>query len=321
MLIKDKIYGNFQIDSPILIDLIKSKPLQRLKGISQMGPPDKYYHLKGYSRYEHSVGVMLLLKYLGASIEEQIAGLLHDISHTAFSHVIDWVIGSGHIENFQDNQHIDYFLKTEVKNILKKYGYNPVKIANNKNYSLLERDLPKLCADRIEYSIREFPLLIAKKCFAGFTVFNNRIIFKNRKTAYLFAVNFLKRQKIHWGGYEAVTRYCLFAKVLKFALNNKLIKFSDFMKDENYIVTRIETISDIKIKEILSLLKKKNLTHLPKAKTISHKKFRYVDPEFIIDNKLIRLSIVDREFKQMIEEARKENKKGIKVGMICFFSP
>lgn len=316
MIIKDKIYGNFQIDSPVIIELLESKPLQRLKKISQMGPPDKYYHLKGYSRYQHSVSVMLLLKHLEASIEEQIAGLLHDISHTAFSHVVDWVIGSGNIENFQDNQHVDFFLRTEVKKILNKYGYSPLKIANNKNYPLLEKDLPELCADRIEYAIREFPPSAAKKCFSGFIVFNNKIVFKDRKTAYLFAINFLKRQKIHWGGYEAVTRYYLFAKVLKFALDRKIIKFSDFMKDEDYIVKRIVTISDKKIKEILSLLKKKNLTHLPRSKTASHKKFRYVDPLFLKKGKLFRLSEVDSRFKRKIEKAREENKKGIKIPLI-----
>src|SRR3990167_3900982 len=102
MLIKDRVYGNFQINEPVILELLKSKLVLRLKGISQFGVPDKYHYIKGFSRYEHSVGVMILLRILGASLEEQVAGLLHDVSHTAFSHIVDWVIGQGKTENFQD---------------------------------------------------------------------------------------------------------------------------------------------------------------------------------------------------------------------------
>ncbi len=35
---------------------------------------------------------MMLVNRLGGSLEEQIAALLHDVSHTAFSHVIDYVL-------------------------------------------------------------------------------------------------------------------------------------------------------------------------------------------------------------------------------------
>ncbi|HUB93002.1 MAG TPA: HD domain-containing protein [Verrucomicrobiae bacterium] len=89
MTIDDRVYGSAEVNSNVLLDLINSQPVQRLKGIAQFGIPDEFYHKQNYSRYEHSVGVMILLQRLGASEEEQIAGLLHDVSHTAFSHVID----------------------------------------------------------------------------------------------------------------------------------------------------------------------------------------------------------------------------------------
>ncbi len=314
--IEDRIYGKFYITSPVILDLIHSKPVQRLRKISQMGPPDKYYHVKGYSRYKHSVGVMLLLKHLGASEEEQIAGLLHDISHTAFSHVIDWVFGYGHKEDFQDNQHVDFFLKTEVKDILKKYGFNPLKVSQNKNYSLLDNELPNLCADRIDYSIKEFPRKIAKICFANLTANNNKIVFNNKKIAKLFAINFLTRQKVHWGGYEAVVRYFLFSRVLKFALDNKLINLTDFNRDEDYILNKIESIKDKKIIKILKTLQKKDLSKLPKSKIIFQKKFRYVDPLFLEKGKLYRLSEIDSGFKKIIEKVKKENQKGIKIPLV-----
>ena len=123
--------------------------MQRLKSIAQFGIPDKYYHLKNFSRFEHCVGVMMLLKKLGATEEEQIAGLLHDVSHTAFSHVVDWVVGEGKTEDFQDEQHKNYIFSSSIPQILKQYSYDPERITDYHNFGLLEREVPDLCADRV----------------------------------------------------------------------------------------------------------------------------------------------------------------------------
>lgn len=90
LIISDKIYGEFELEK-VLEDLIVSKPVQRLKGIHQGGASYLVNEKWNETRFDHSVGVMLLIKKLGGSIEEQIAGLLHDVSHTAFSHVVDFV--------------------------------------------------------------------------------------------------------------------------------------------------------------------------------------------------------------------------------------
>ena len=123
MKITDGIYGTFSIGEPVIIDLINSPAMQRLKDISQLGIPDRYYHLKGFSRYDHSIGVFLLLRSHKASIAEQIAGLIHDISHTPFSHVIDWVInGKGGEELHQDDRHAEFLHNSEIPGILASYG-------------------------------------------------------------------------------------------------------------------------------------------------------------------------------------------------------
>ena len=75
MEINDCVYGKCEITEPVLVELIHSKPLQRLKGIMQSGARVYIFSNRDVTRYEHCVGVMLLLRKLGASIEEQIAGL------------------------------------------------------------------------------------------------------------------------------------------------------------------------------------------------------------------------------------------------------
>lgn len=316
MLVRDRIYGSFKITSPLILKLIHSAPLQRLKKISQLGPPDKYYHEKNYSRFEHSIGVMRLLQMLGASEEEQIAGLLHDVSHTAFSHVIDWVVGSGEVEDFQDNQHGEVIKKSEISAVLKQHSYSPELFFHYKHFKLLERDIPDLCADRLDYAFREFPISVARKCLLSLTVRDGSIVFKIELVAYLFAHHFLKRQMEHWGGYEAVTRYRLFAEILKIALKSKSLVLSELMGDEDSIVKKLESLDDLRIQNILHTLKSKDLSHLQKNPKAVYKKFRYVDPMFLDDGKVVKLSQVNKKFKKELEVAMQENAKGIFAGIV-----
>ena len=120
MEVDDKVYGQTKIEEPVLIELINSSPVQRLKGICQ-GGPSKYANNRTVTRYDHSVGVMILLKRLNATIEEQIAGLLHDIPHTAFSHVIDFVFKNDSHE-FHEKFHEKMVMNSEIPSILDRHG-------------------------------------------------------------------------------------------------------------------------------------------------------------------------------------------------------
>lgn len=313
MTIVDRIYGKVVVDSTAIVELIKSKPVQILKGIAQFGIPDKFYHLPSYSRYEHSVGVMLLLKKLGASEEEQIAGLLHDVSHTAFSHVIDWVIGDGKTEDYQDEQHERYVTRSDIPTILKKHGYSFERIVDYHHFGLLEQDLPNLCADRVDYSLRELPADIAEICVLALTSKDNKIVFADEKAALLFARHFLKQQMEHWGGFEAVSRYSLFADALRHGLKDGSIAEDDFWRDDAFVIKKLATLKNKKLQATLQTLRSKSLDHLPKSMTVVHKKFRFVDPLFIEGEKLTRLSKVNKKYAEELEEARHVNQVGITV--------
>jgi hypothetical protein len=311
MIIQDKIYGTTKIESKAILELIRSKPLQRLKGIAQYGIPDEFYHHKNYSRYEHSVGVMLLLNKLGASEEEQIAGLLHDVSHTAFSHVIDWVVGEGGAEGYQDEQHEDYILKSEIPHILKKYGYTVERITDYHHFGLLERDSPDLCADRIDYSLREIPLAVAKACVLALAVADNRIVFIDKEAAAMFARYFLKLQTEHWGGFEAVARYRIFADVLRQVLKDGAVTMADFWQDDDFVLAKLTKSKNETVQAMLRILRSKSLAHLAKSDKIVYKKFRHVIPHFIEEGSIIRLQDVSQEFAAELERARKANELGV----------
>lgn len=311
LVIHDRVYGDVAIDSDAIQALLRSKSLQRLRGIAQYGIPDQFYHHKNYSRYEHSVGVMLLLRKLGASEEEQIAGLLHDVSHTAFSHVIDWVIGEGGAEGYQDEQHEDYVRKSEIPAILATYGYATDRITDYHHFGLLERDAPELCADRVDYALREFPPAVARVCVAAITTAEGRIVFANKEAAALFGRHFLKRQMEHWGGFEATARYRIFADVLRQALADHTLTMADFWQNDAYVLGKLTASANPAVQGMLRILRNRSLAHLNPSDRVVYKKFRHVNPHFMEEGRVMQLQDASEAFALELAEARRANERGV----------
>lgn len=315
MVIKDRVYGEIEVSSGVLQELISSGVVQRLKGIAQHGVPDEYYSVPGFSRFDHCVGVMLLLKKLGASEEEQIAGLLHDVSHTAFSHMIDWVVGSGATEDYQDEQHSEYIMHSEIPAILHKYGYSADRVTDYHHFGLLERDLPDLCADRVDYSLRELPADIIALCEPSLVAYEGRIAFNSKGAASLFAKNFLGLQHVVWAGPETSARCRVFADILRLAVKENIVTMDDFWQDDRYVINKLLASQNERILSALQVMKLPSVVHHLGVENVTtdFKKFRYVDPLILDGEQLVRLSEVDDAFAAELERARADNEAGIKV--------
>ncbi len=310
MIIKDIVYGTEEITETVLIDLINSAPLQRLKGVSQFGMPDEYYHKKGYSRFEHSLGVLILLRRLKANIEEQIAGLLHDVSHTAFSHLIDWVHGDRTKEDHQDKTLFEVIEKTEIKDVLTKYGFDYRKIADVKSYSLLEQEAPHLCADRVDYALREIAMAHSKgdaiKILDSIQNKKRRVVFISLKSAELFAEYYAKMNKEHWTGEQFNAEWHILSEVLKKALGEKIISTIDFMKTDEEILQKLKESGNEKIISELNLLKEGFILKRTNdgSGVLLKKKSRYIDPEIFYKDKIISLSEISPTYKKVVDREK-----------------
>lgn len=152
----DTFYGPIEVQEPVLLELIDSPVFQRLKHIHQYGVSYYTTHREEYNRYDHSIGVFAILRAQKVSLEEQIAGLLHDVSHTAFSHVGDWIFGrEDQSEDYQNSIHSLFLEKSGLADVLQKYGFSAKRLLpENKRFPALEDSLPNLCADRIDYNIQ-----------------------------------------------------------------------------------------------------------------------------------------------------------------------
>ncbi len=307
MKIKDIIYGEEEVNENVLLDLINCPSVQRLKKINQYGLPKEYYFKNGFSRFEHSLGVLILLRKLNAQLQEQIAGLLHDVSHTAFSHVIDWVLDNQKKENFQDETHSDFILNSEIPDILKTYNVDFDSILEPEKNSLLEQSLPNICADRIDYSLRELSKdgkkFFSRKVFSSLINYGGRICFNDKKTAELFGKEYLRLNHEHWGSDDAKIRYSLLAKALKIALENKILCFNDFYKTDEDVLEILYEKGNNEITSILQSLKNKNFNQ----KNNLEKKFRYIDPEILTSRGVIPLSKISHSYALFLDKEKIQN--------------
>jgi hypothetical protein len=310
MIISDRVYGEFEIKEPVIIELIKSKPIQRLKGISQSGS-SKYAMYKPVTRYEHSVGVMILLRILSAGIEEQIAGLLHDIPHTAFSHTIDYVFKNKD-HDYHERFHEKLVMESEIPSILKKHNFDVKRILDDKNFPLLERKIPDLCADRIDYTFRDwvsvFDDKVPKELLKHLIVHKNEIIFDNAKAAKKFSEIYLDRDDASWSNPKEMAMFEVTAQAIKLALEKGMLTEGDLFKDDDFVFNKLKNSGIAEITQKVNMLNPKFEIKEDSKDYDFHivNKLRWVDPKFIENGELLKVS---EKYSEIKERLKKHEKK------------
>lgn len=244
MMSSDVFYGNFELED-ILSDLIRSAPVQRLKNVHQGGAIFLVSPNVGHCRYEHSIGVMLLVRKLGGSLEEQIAALLHDVSHTAFSHVIDYVLQQKG-EDYHEQIFEEVITNSTIPSIFAKYGFS-TSLLQDSNYTLLEMPLPALCADRIDYTIRDLyhfglvDIVEAHGFLSELGVQDGKIGVQNEKAASWIASKYLQLDKEYFRKPEHVFANTRFSELIALGLEKGIIILSDLWKDDPAVLSMIKS--------------------------------------------------------------------------------
>jgi hypothetical protein len=146
--------------------VINSFPIQRLRFIKQLGITYLVFPSAQHSRFEHSLGTMELAGRLFKSLDLKderlyslfrLAGLLHDVGHTPFSHTTEVLLGDKSHENIGER----VIFEEGVADILKDCGYTDeeiniiVRIAFKKDKSFPKIITGEFGADRMDYLRRD----------------------------------------------------------------------------------------------------------------------------------------------------------------------
>lgn len=166
---RDAIHNYIHVEYQILLDLIDTKEMQRLRRIKQLGGTYQVYQSAEHSRFSHSLGVYQIVKMMiddtciGTHISDYdkltvlCAGLLHDVGHGPFSHCF---------EDAFDCNHEEYTIriingKSEIHQVLESFHSGFSKVVSSviekthANQILIQMVSSQLDGDRMDYLLRD----------------------------------------------------------------------------------------------------------------------------------------------------------------------
>lgn len=279
----DRVYGEATITDPDVLALIETPTVQRLKGIRQAGPSALAFAFKAVTRFEHSLGVYLLLRSLGAERREQVAGLLHDLSHTAFSHAVDFLYASDE-QNHHELIKSTFLERPDVVEALDRFGFSPSEFVDDSVYPLLERPLPWLCADRLDYFFRDSLACgvstpeVVSRLLDSLAVVDQTIVFTCPSAAREAVLLFEVMNRDWWASPTEAYIYNEFALALRRGFDLGILVDDDLMTDDSTVLAALRVSSDPAILDTLRRIEQFDPSELIGYTPVVSPKVRWLDP-------------------------------------------
>jgi uncharacterized protein len=311
----DAIYGTVEINESVLLDLMATQAMQRLRGVLQHGITALIGITQPISRFDHSVGVMLLARRLGGSLAEQIAALLHDVSHTAFSHVIDYVVNGHDSQSYHEEWKESHLAASDVPEVLARHGYDWRDFLHEEDYALLEQPAPRLCADRLDYFFRDsrdLGLSTAdeiQRALDPLIVSEGRIGVTEVEVARWLAYTFIAADKASWANFREVGLYEVTARAIKTALQIGAISEDDFWGTDEQLWRKLQAIDHAGVQRQLRLVSPATRFEWDEVNPTFRvsTKLRTIDPDILIGDRFQPLSAVDADFARYRSEYLSSN--------------
>jgi HD superfamily phosphohydrolase len=291
----DRVYGKVAIDDPGILALINCPTFQRLRGVRQAGPSAFAFPFKTVTRFEHSLGVYVLLGRLGADRREQVAGLLHDISHTAFSHAVDFIVSSEEQDHHEELKP-EFLERPDLQTALAAMGFAPRDFFDDSVYPLLERPLPWLCADRLDYFLRDslacqvITADFVARVLAALEVIDATIVFTDVAVARAVAERFGVMNRDWWASPTESYIYNEFADALREGFQLGVLRKADLYEDDDHVLARLHAANSPLIEEKLD-----HITHFRTERMAGYRprvtpKRRWLEPPVKVGTGFKRLS-------------------------------
>lgn len=248
-----ELHSIYHSDIPTFLEALAQTPaMQRLKGVGmncgcEYTSFPLFRHLPPYSRYDHSVGVALIVWHFTQDRTQTVAGLLHDIATPVFAHVVDFMnrdylkqesTEAGTAERISGS--------AELRELLRTYAIAPADVCDYHQYPVADNDSPRLSADRLEYSLGnmlDFGFCLpdtVRQIYADLTVGKNEegqdeIMFRTLPAAETFAALALKCSRVYVSDADRYAMQIL-SELLRGALERGVIAPGDLYATEPEVI-------------------------------------------------------------------------------------
>lgn len=269
--------------------------LQRLKEIGYFCGMDyaskKIYDFKEYiSRYDHSLTVALLVYKLTEDKTQTLAGLFHDVSTPCFSHVIDYM-NKDYVKQESTEKNMLKVIESDATllNLLREDKIKVDEIVDFKEFTIVDNDRPKLCADRLDGIIQTGYNWTKEINLEDIdTIINDIKIYKNEqdeneigfKTKEVAEKVLAYSDKINEVCHSSEDNYMmeLLAKITRYSINKGYITYDElFTSTEKVIFEKFDSKKDPFLEKMLDDFRTMNPEKVPYVE-LPNLKVRNINP-------------------------------------------
>lgn len=234
----------------------QTPPMRRLKRVGmncgcEYTSFPRFDRCTEYSRFDHSLGVGLIVWHFTESPAQALAGLFHDIATPAFSHVVDFLHGD-HLtqESTEDGTTELIDGSAEIRAVLQSLGLTTADVCDYHMYPIADNDSPRLSADRLEYTIGNLlqfgfaDALTVKAMYDDIVIGENEegapeLMFRSGEKALQFARGALRCSKVYVSDEDRYAMQML-AELLGTAIEKGLLTEQELYRTEPEVLACLQ---------------------------------------------------------------------------------
>jgi HD superfamily phosphohydrolase len=210
----------------------------------------RFAGLQPYSRFDHSLGVALIVWRFTHDEQQATAGLLHDVATPVFAHVVDFLRGDYLVqESTEDGTRAIIEGDETLQRVLSAHGLVTDGVCDYHRYPIADNDSPRLSADRLEYTLgnllnyRIRTIDEVKAFYADLSVGTNEdgapeLVFSDAELAEDFAFASLACSKIYVSDEDRYAMQML-SELLKDAIGLGVLTEADLYTTESEVIAKL----------------------------------------------------------------------------------